>query len=546
LIDGRYEVLEEIATGGVGVVYRARRVKLERTVAIKVLHETLLLQQGFVKRFQTEAVALSRLDHPHCVAVLDIGFYVGRPYLVLEYVPGQTLAQVLASGRLPPRRAITIALQLLETLEHFHQQHIVHRDLKAENVMLMASGKTADFVKVLDFGMAKILEGRGADSQLSQHGIVPGTPSAMAPEQIQQLPPDPRIDIYATGILLYEMLVGHRPFRGEDHAVVVNMQLTARPTPPREVLGEGVLSPALEAVVLRALEKDRLDRFSSAAEMAAALRCTPEAPAVTLPTFDSTSTPPVPADAAGHGLLLPVHPPARRWPLVAVAVALVGGGAALGLHLRSRPPSVSQGAEREPTPVPMASPAPSAPVEPPASPAANPTPPAEPWRIHRDLAVTYAHKGQHRQAFVEVLSALRDDPVAAAADPALLETAVTWLLLPEGSDHVSQIAQAFRDNPALTEALVKASARPDPLARRNAFAALTALGRQDRVDLVALRILDWEQAKSCVAVRVTLKKLLAVQGDDPRVKEALVRARALGEDDPHVKCLRRRGKGRRR
>ena len=160
-------------------------------------------------RFQREAVAMSRLHHPHCVAVTDFGVYESRPYLVLEYVPGADRQEAARERAIrPATRAVHIALQLLETLEYFHGHHVIHRDLKSENVMLVESSGTKDFVKVLDFGMAKILTGPGADSQLSKIGVVPGTPSVMAPEQIYQLPPDPRIDIYATGILLYEMIVG--------------------------------------------------------------------------------------------------------------------------------------------------------------------------------------------------------------------------------------------------------------------------------------------------------------------------------------------------
>jgi serine/threonine protein kinase len=244
LLDKRYEILEVIGDGGVGVVYRARRVKLDRTVAVKVLKPLFADDPAFVRRFQRESVAMSRLYHPHCVAVTDFGVYESQPYLVLEYIPGDTIRKLLEHGPFVPTRAVHIALQLLETLEYFHDHHVIHRDLKSENVMLVEAHGSSDFVKVLDFGMAKILTGPGADSQLSKIGIVPGTPSAMAPEQIYQLPPDPRIDIYATGILLYEMIVGSRPFRG-DMATVVKMQISTPPKPPRQILGESALSAEL-------------------------------------------------------------------------------------------------------------------------------------------------------------------------------------------------------------------------------------------------------------------------------------------------------------
>ena len=555
LIDGRYEVLERIASGGVGVVYRARRLKLERMVAIKVLHESLVREPGFVGRFQREAAAMSRLYHPHCVAVTDLGVLEGRPYLVLEYVPGKTLAQLLTEGRFEPARAINVTLQLLETLEYFHQHHIVHRDLKAENVMVVTSSNTKEFVKVLDFGMAKILDGRSGDSQLSKIGLVPGTPSAMAPEQIQQLPPDLRIDIYATGILLYEMVVGHRPFRGTDLAKVVAMQLQTPPTPPREVLGPGVLSNELEAAILKALEKDRFDRFGSAGEMAEALKRTPEGATLAAPAQSSAS--PVTASTPPMGAELPRPPElgpftkradatpavrrARRvarvrrqrlsiaaglGAVIVVVLAIVlwssGGGRPFGEVV---PPSkFTEMAESPASPVASSAPAPV----------------AEPWLAHRDLAVTYAGRGQPSEAFKEVASALRDDPVKAAADPALVDAAVARLIMPDGAALTTMIVTAFRSNPRLVTALVEASDTAPPQGRRNAYGALTALGATDKVDVVAMKMLDVEQSTSCTAIKAAFKDLVKEAGPkDPRLKEFTSKLRAKGRKDPRVKCLRR-------
>jgi eukaryotic-like serine/threonine-protein kinase len=292
ILDDRYEVLARIGAGGVGEVYRARMQKLDRLVAVKVLHESLVANATFVARFQREVKAMSRMYHPHCVAVIDHGLVHERPYLVLEYLAGQTVSKLLRQGPMPAERAVGVALQVLDALSYFHGQSVVHRDLKSENIMLVEAGATRDFVKVLDFGMAKLLDHEPGESQLSMRGVVVGTVSAMAPEQIQQLFPDRRIDIYATGILLYEMIVGRRPFRASDPKVLARMQLMTRPQAPRALAGETALSAELEQVILKALEKERSDRFATADEMADALRRTPEGAGAPRPSGSRAPEPP--------------------------------------------------------------------------------------------------------------------------------------------------------------------------------------------------------------------------------------------------------------
>jgi serine/threonine protein kinase len=521
LLDHRYELLELIGHGGVGVVYRARRVKLDRIVAVKVLQDSLVEAEDFVRRFQREAIAMSRLHHPHCVAVIDFGVHETRPYLVLEYVPGATVTKLLGNGPFDPVRAVQIGLQLLETLEYFHRNHVIHRDLKSENVMLVESesGGTEDFVKVLDFGMAKILTGPGADSQLSKIGLLAGTPSAMAPEQIRQLPPDPRIDIYATGILLYEMVVGRRPFRGADRESVLRMQISAPPKPPREILGENALSAELERVIIRALEKDRVDRYGTVDEMAAELRLTPEGRAnASLPVASPSQPRPTMPGRLRRG----------KWSLfagVAAAIALVGlSTAALRSKPKKAPPSASATAVAH-----TATPAAVAPAVPPTQ-----APVVEKWLTHKALAVSYTHRGQHDEAFQEVSAAVAENPSAASADPDLLDSIVEALT----KERVAFMVDAFRENPRLVEVLANAAANGSSFELRHAaYDSLRALGQESHADLTAMRILDIEQAPKCPQMRSAFKELRTSK--DPRVKELTANLRKRSRKDQHVKCLRR-------
>lgn len=519
LLDERYELLELIGDGGVGTVYRARRVNLERMVAVKVLHESLVEEPGFVGRFRREAVAMSRLYHPHCVAVIDSGVYEARPYLVLEYLPGQTIRQVLENGPLEPKRAVRIGLQLLETLDYFHGHHVIHRDLKSENVMLVESSGSKDFVKVLDFGMAKILMGPGADSQLSMIGIVPGTPSAMAPEQIYQLPPDPRIDIYATGILLYEMVTGSRPFVGDDMATVVKMQISTPPKPPRQVMGEDALSAELEQVIIKALEKDRVDRFGTATEMATALRRTPEGRAAAR-AADTQRPPSLPA-------------PKRT------SLAVWTGGAALVIAVgafflwpaRSTAPASTTSSAAQVPPVAVA-PLPAPEPIPEVLPPVDATPPA--WLAHRARAVSAAEAGQRETAFKEIAAAMNAEPVAAAADAALVGAAVTVI----DRQHTALVVETFRANPQLVAALSTSTAGAATSEQRHAsLDALRMLGSEASADLLAMQILDVQQAPTCPAMREAFKQLRAPA--DPRIQKFKADVRARGRRDPQVRCLKR-------
>jgi eukaryotic-like serine/threonine-protein kinase len=268
ILDGRYRVIEPVAQGGMGTVYRAERVKLGRIVAVKVLHDALPNELSGRKRFEIEAMAMAKLEHPHCASVLDVGVYNDRPYVVMDFVSGQNLKDLIATGPQPTGRAAEIVRQVLSGLAHAHELGIIHRDIKPANLVLSQKTGLGDHVKILDFGLARLHDG----SQNLTTGVVVGTPAYMAPEQIRGTGIDARADLYACGVLLFELLTAHKPFHSEqdDPIEVCRMHLHS-PIPrlddklPRGAFGE------LEAVVAKALAKDRDDRYASAQEFAAAL-----------------------------------------------------------------------------------------------------------------------------------------------------------------------------------------------------------------------------------------------------------------------------------
>ncbi len=273
ILDDRYRIIEPLAQGGIGAVYRGERIKLGREVAIKFLHAWAAAEPTFVKRFELEAQAMARLQHPNCASVIDNGMHGSEPYVVMELIGGEALIDLLDRGPVPPPRAIEIVRQILAGLDHAHGQGVIHRDIKPSNIAVTTSLEFGDQVKVLDFGLAKLMESAGG---LTGHFAV-GTPTYMPPEQGRGDPVDARTDLYATGIVLFELLTGDPPFRGDDPAETL---LAHQGTPPpllSERRPDVAFSPALEAVVMRALRKEPADRFASAAEMARALEACPEA-----------------------------------------------------------------------------------------------------------------------------------------------------------------------------------------------------------------------------------------------------------------------------
>ena len=275
-LDGRYYVEKKIGEGGMGVVFSARHAVIERPLAIKVLKREVMRDTATIRRFVQEAKAASRIGHPNIVDVTDFGTTPdGMTYSVMEFVDGQTLGSAIRHGApFPPLRAVKIAAQIARALGAAHDKGIIHRDLKPENVFLLDRDGRPDFVKIVDFGIAKVAPqaGQAEGPRLTRAGSVFGTPEYMAPEQAAgRGDTDGRVDVYALGIILYEMVCGKVPHRGDSMVRTLAMQMLDPVEPPSKVRPDLGILPELEAVIMNALAKKREQRFQTMGELLAAL-----------------------------------------------------------------------------------------------------------------------------------------------------------------------------------------------------------------------------------------------------------------------------------
>ncbi len=255
----RYEILADVGRGGMGRVYRARHLGLAKEVALKVLASG---PAEYEARFAREARAIARLDHPNCVRVLDHGNADGVQYIAMELLDGQTLGTAIREGRFEQDRAVAIARQLLLALSHAHGQGVIHRDIKPENIVLARDGKRA---VLIDFGLAALAN----ELPLTGAGMCIGSPSYLAPERLLGQPHDVRTDLYAVGVILYEMIAGVKPFAGDSPQETMQLALHRPPRPLRAVRRD--IAPGLDRVITRALAKDPARRFADAEEMLLAL-----------------------------------------------------------------------------------------------------------------------------------------------------------------------------------------------------------------------------------------------------------------------------------
>jgi tRNA A-37 threonylcarbamoyl transferase component Bud32/tetratricopeptide (TPR) repeat protein len=550
VIGERYRLLGRIGEGGMGLVYRAEHTLMKKTVAIKLLHGELGQLNEPVKRFEREAQSASRLNHPNIIHVTDFGrAATGEFFLVMEYVAGHSLAQTLQdepSQRMSVARALVIVRQMLSALAHAHAQGVVHRDLKPANVMLTRSvdGRSEDVVKILDFGIAKLTqasaEGPEQGHGLTQSAMVFGTPSYMSPEQATAQEVDARADLYACGVILYELVTGRRPFVAPDLARVLAMHVTAPPPRFAEVAPEARLPAALEQVVMRALEKDRARRYQDAEQFLAALdslEITVVPQALAALAVDRGRV----ALSSGRALLLELRAlyarlptEFRRWtPLVGVLgvvliLIIVPSLCSRAARLASRPPP--------PRPVAAAIELPLQKVE--ESMARGQLPEARAQllqllskhpreaRVHFLIGnLDYVEK-KFAPALLAYEEALTLDP-GLRGDAALLMNVRSLVIDRDKKVAQAALALAAERIGAPAEALLVETATEDARAELRAVArvACQKIGCSEGLDLVKSYSLDLGQARSCEDKREAVRQLAATKS--PRAAEALKKARGV-------------------
>jgi predicted Ser/Thr protein kinase len=361
-IAGKFVIEAVIAVGGIGTVYRARQLGLDRKVALKLLRAEFARDEDFIERFKREARAASRLDHPNSVRVLDFGQHDGALYLAMEYVEGRTLYQVIQDDfPLSEERTVDIMSQVLAAVGVAHDMGVVHRDLKPENIMIIRGtsdeGEHAELVKVLDFGIASLgavareaTTGEVEGPRMTKRGLLVGTPEYMAPEQAGGERADRRSDIYSLGVVLYQMMAKRVPFQGDSALTIAVKQMTEAPRLPSAF---APVNGKLEAACLRALSKLPDDRFASAREMRSALRAAinlapgrASSPQSTVPAIDAHT-------ASLVGAITDQPRRARRPLVIGLALATLFAGA-LGVRAavraRRMPPPHSAPASASLTP----------------------------------------------------------------------------------------------------------------------------------------------------------------------------------------------------
>ncbi len=389
LIAEKFEIEALMGEGAMGRIYRARHVALDRMIAIKVLHKHLGGEDRVAKRFHREAKAASRLSHPNSVQIIDFGRSGdGLLYIAMELLEGEDLQTILDHDYpLSPKRIASLLVPSLRAVEEAHRAGIVHRDFKPDNIIVFADRAGREHVKVCDFGIAKILDGEG--NSITVDGFVCGTPQYMAPEHARGDDIDHRVDVYAAGVVLYQMLVGAVPFGGDTALGIITRHLTDTPQPPHERVPDMGVPLSLERIVQKAMSKDPGGRYQSAGEMADAIE-----EAVTALGADA-------AERLGHGhfnaerakrerrdgeatartLIAPSTAAPRGDGLWIAGLAVGGVLAAVGIWLATRPPAAMSTPEPPPVAPVATHTGEVSVVEPPVEPPPEPRPVAPPPEV---------------------------------------------------------------------------------------------------------------------------------------------------------------------
>jgi serine/threonine-protein kinase len=364
-LNGRYEVLARLGVGGVGVVYQARQVQRDSLVAIKVLQQGAAASKEWRRRFERQASVLSALVHPNVVPITDFGIDDDAPYLVTELLQGKTLADLIDEGPVSPARALDIVRQMLRGLAFAHRQGIAHLGLKPTNIFLQSLPDHADRVRLLDFGMAELVEGASS--------VVLGTPSYLAPEQVHGRRVDTRADIYAAGAILFQLLAGRLPYEADTPEGVMEAHVHEPVPSLAEVRPELSIARVVQPVIERAMAKRPVDRYPKALWMLSALEAIDGGSSAA-----ATSAEPAPTlkDLPPVSSARPARAPrARPWRTVIALVVLAAAITTGVMFLRPHPGPVVESAKRvvapAPAPDPQATPTPAAP--PPAAPPPPPT-----------------------------------------------------------------------------------------------------------------------------------------------------------------------------
>ena len=534
VVGERYRIISRIGIGGMGAVYRVEHTMMRRDLAIKVLLPELGGKEEFSRRFEREAESASRLTHPNIISITDFGHTPeGSLFLVMEFLAGQSLSDAIAGGSMPPARALSIIRQILRGLEHAHAAGVVHRDLKPENIMLVERDGQTDVVKILDFGIAKVTQPQSGGEALTQAGVIFGTPEYLSPEQALGEAVDARADIYAAGVILYEMLAGRRPFENEDKVKIISMHLSHAPPRIHDANPNVDVPLLLEQAIMQAMEKSREHRFATATAFLQALDDAEEPLDEASGGFPRATPGPDDGVAGAPGALGRLaRARAGRLVTAAAGLALLVGGVVFIKKRHGGHAAALVASPPKPAPAPPDM--------------AERYKKVEGWLEDGNLAsarraleqaledrpkdgrvrymlgrVAYADD-KHQEALVHYREAITLD-AGFRGDPVLISHVDTMLGEARQADDALDLVIDKIGAPAADLLEKVANDGTDLTRRQRAAAALDEIGEGKRVDQVALAVLELKKAGSCEEKKVVVAKLKDL--GDVRALPAL---RALG------------------